>query len=247
MLTKDLIKTLNTWLEVHKFKDYCPNGLQVEGKNEVKTVITAVSASNAAIDFAIKQNADALLVHHGYFWRGESPEVVGIKKNRLKKLLENEINLIAYHLPLDAHLEFGNNRLLGEFLGFSNFRQSETEPLVWLGESQQPQEFEAFKTFLEQNFNQQIAAVKAKNEMQKFAWCSGAAQDFLTLAKEEGADCFITGEFSERTFYEAKELGINFFGYGHYLTETFGVQRLGLELKNKLALEVMDFIEKNPF
>lgn len=247
MLTKDLIKTLNTWLEVHKFKDYCPNGLQVEGAEEIKTLITAPSASEAAINFAIKNKAEALLVHHGYFWRGESPEVVGIKKNRLKKLLENEINLIAYHLPLDAHLEFGNNRLLGEFLGFSNFCQSETETLVWLGESQQPQDFESFKTFLEQKFNQQIAAVKAKNEMQKFAWCSGAAQNFLTLAKAEGADCFITGEFSERTFYEAQELGINFFGCGHYKTEIFGVQGLGLELKNNFGLNVLNFVENNPF
>ncbi len=243
----ELEQLLNEKLAIHQISDYAPNGLQVEGKAEVKKIITGVTASLALIDYAIEQQADAILVHHGYFWKSEDPCLRGMKGNRIKKLMQNDINLYAYHLPLDLHPELGNNALLAEILGIKNLQPMEKEPSipVW-GELKEPTTVAAFSqkintTLLRQplvsdatEFNPQ-----APKLIQKIGLCTGAAQDYLTLAAQLGLDAFISGEISERTIHESRELGIHYFACGHHATERYGIQALGQWLTQAQGLEVI--------
>lgn len=232
---------LNDLLRPDAFRDYCPNGLQVEGKREINKLVSGVTASRALIENAISAGADALLVHHGYFWRGEDPTLVGMKRARVRLLLDHELSLFAYHLPLDAHPELGNNAQLARLLELEVKEQigppGET-PLVWVGEVKAPMAVEAMKELVQQRLRREPIWVRGdKQVIRKVAWCTGAAQNFFELAVASGVDAFITGEISEPSAHIARESGVHFVSAGHHATERYGVQAVGEYLAQKLAIE----------
>lgn len=242
-----LVQYLDQLLTAKKFTDYCPNGLQVEGSSEIFKIVTGVSASLALIDEAISQQADTILVHHGYFWKGENPSVLGFKKERLKKLLTHNINLIAYHLPLDAHEVFGNNVQLAQHLNFEILGQDETHHLLFYGQTK-PQSVADFTDFLTQQLNR-APLVLGKNksgQIRKIAWCSGAAQNYLNDAAALGVDAFLSGEVSEKTTHEAKELGLYYFAIGHHASERYGIQALAQHLAKEFPVECVFVDLPNP-
>ncbi len=227
-------------LATEQFADYCPNGLQVQGRPQVQRLLAGVTASQALLDAAVAMEADAVLVHHGYFWKGEAPEIVGIKQKRLQTLLAHDISLIAYHLPLDAHAELGNNVLLGQALGWTV-----TGPL----EPGNPRSLGLVGTLDKQRSAAEVAAhvgrvlgreplllAGGEHPVQRVAWCSGAAQDFIELAAAQGVDLFLSGEVSERTTHLAAELGVHYLAAGHHATERFGVQALAEHLAREFGL-----------
>lgn len=229
MRRNDLIDYINKYLAVEAFKDYAPNGLQVEGTDEVNRIVLGVTASQALLEQAVAQRADMILVHHGWFWRGEPSVVVGMKKRRLATLLTHNINLAAYHLPLDAHTEIGNNAQLGMRLGFNPLYQTGEMNLVWVGE---PLTEGLTASALIERVTMVLDRAPSvmgptDKPLKKIAWCTGAAQDFLSVALEEGCDAYISGEVSERTFHEAQENDILYVAAGHHATERFGIQALG--------------------
>jgi len=222
----DILAGVSEWLQPDNFQDYAPNGLQVEGRQEIRRIISGVTASQALIDAAVRDNADMILVHHGYFWKGEDQTIRGMKKQRLKTLLEHDINLVAYHLPLDDHPEYGNNRQLANVLGIRNPRP--VRGLVWQGELAGPQSPENFAQHLAQALQRQPLHVGGGPEqIRTVAWCTGAAQGYITTALEAGVDAYISGEISEPTTHTARECGIHYFAAGHHATERYGVQALG--------------------
>lgn len=228
----ELEKIINHELKSHLFKDYAPNGLQVEGRPSVHKIITGVTASQALVDRAVEENVDAILVHHGYFWKNDTSIITGIRRNRLKALLENDINLFAYHLPLDAHPILGNNAQLGHLLGvdiLGTLSPDDATALVYYGEFDQPQRAEQVKEHLEQVLNHSAlhCGENAPETIRRIAWCSGGGQDFIEEAAMRGADAFVTGEVSERTIHIAREMGIHFFACGHHATERYGIKALG--------------------
>lgn len=242
-----LLAHLNELLSIANFKDYAPNGLQVEGASSIKKVLTAVSASQSAIEAAIDFGAQALLVHHGYFWKGEAAQIVGMKKRRLQLLLQHDINLLAYHLPLDQHPCYGNNYLFGKMLGAEGIRQSQKEPLLWHGKINSI-DIRRFSEDLGVRLRRPAQLIAStKKEISRIAWCTGAAQDYLSLASLEGADVFISGEYAERTFYEARENNIAYISCGHHASERFGVCALADYLKKELKIEAQFFDDNNPF
>jgi len=236
----ELLRYLDEILEPERFSDYCPNGLQVEGRDHVGRLATGVTASQRLLDEAIDWGADAILVHHGYFWSGEAQPVVGMKRRRLGALLANDISLLAYHLPLDAHPEYGNNACLGRLMGLEAF-----EPL-------QPQEPGSVGNIASlpspitvDEFLQQLQAIAGRaplhigdagSSVQRIAWCTGAAQGYIEAAVAAGADLFVTGEASEQTVHVAREEGIHFVAAGHHATERFGVQAVGEHLAERFGL-----------
>lgn len=236
--TIELINYLDDLLKPGLFADYAPNGLQVEGKSDIKKIITGVSACQLLLDKAIEQQADAVLVHHGYFWKGENPCVTGIKKNRLKSLLQHDINLIAYHLPLDAHLQFGNNAMLAKLLDLQISRSNDPTNLLFHGELLQPHTPEQLADLLAAKLGRSPLHIKGLDDsIQKVAWCTGAAQDLIDKAYQIGAQAFITGEVSERTVHFARESGIHFYAAGHHATEKYGIISLGKQLASHFHLE----------
>ena len=241
MITRtELLAYLDETLEPGRFQDYCPNGLQVAGKQEISTVISGVTASEAFLQAAIEADADAVLVHHGYFWRGEDQRVTGMKQRRLKLLLENDISLIAYHLPLDAHPLLGNNAQLAKILGLERAgRMSGTgEPAIGVcGCLPAPRSLSDFADHIELKLNRKPLVVKGhERPINTVGWCTGAAQGFLQQAAELGLDAFISGEISEPTFHTAKELGINYIAAGHHATERYGVQAVGEALAQRFNI-----------
>lgn len=247
MHSNELLSALDNFFQSDKIKDYAPNGLQIEGKKEIRRILTAVSASQAAIEAAIDYQADALFVHHGYFWKGEAPQLTGIKYQRIKALLAHDINLIAYHLPLDLHPQVGNNTLFGQALGVQNIRQSEQEKLLWHGDiaAQSAEELQARISRVLRRPAQMVGSIDAP--IRRIAWCTGAAQDYLALAAQEGAQAFLSGEYAERTFHEAHEWHIGYFSCGHHATERFGVEAMAERFRLDYALESRFFDEDNPF
>lgn len=246
MQTKEILNALNVLLEPEKFKDYAPNGLQVQGADETQKIICGVSASEALIDVAIQMGAQTIIVHHGYFWKNESPRIVGIKRNRLKKLLSHDINLIAFHLPLDAHLEIGNNVLFGRAMGVKAPAAMVSEPFVWYGELQEPATVDGLRNNLNQILEREVfveSIESAPAEIRKVAWCTGAGQDFLQTAAELGVQAFISGEISERTILESRELGIPYFCVGHHASETFGISAVAKWLHKKYPELEVDFVD----
>lgn len=231
---------LDTLLEPQRFRDYCPNGLQVEGKQEIQTIVSGVTASQALIEAASEAGADMLLVHHGYFWKGEDAAVTGIKKQRIASLLEKEMNLFAYHLPLDAHPELGNNAQLAKQLDFTV--TGSTGPagelaLVFTGTTARPLSHNDFLVHLEQRLQRQPLGIAGHaSEIRSVAWCTGAAQGYIDAAVAAGVDAFITGEVSEQTYHVARETGLHFFSAGHHATERYGVQAVGKYLAEKFAV-----------
>jgi len=239
----DLEAYCNEFLDIDAFQDYCPNGLQVDaGRSEVRKIVTGVTASQALIDAAIAAKADLLLVHHGYFWKGESEPLTGIKGARVRALMQAGMSLLAYHLPLDAHSELGNNRQLAEQLGFTA-ACSVKDSLIWQANLEQPLDAGELTARLAKTIGQRPIHISVKDKpIRRVGWCSGGAQDAIESAAALGLDAFITGEISERTVHLARELDIHFYAAGHHATEKFGVQALGKHLaeRYKLAHQFID-------
>ncbi len=243
----EITQYIQQLLQVDRFKDYCPNGLQVEGKTAVCKIVSGVTASLELLEAAHAAQADLILVHHGYFWRGEDERVVGIKRNRLAFLLKNDINLMAYHLPLDAHPELGNNAQLGKLLGITPLGYGGESNLVAYGNLVEPMALTELVQLVEKYLQRKATVVGPQQKMvQKIAWCTGAAQDYLDAAIALNADVYISGEISEQTYHEALESGVSYISAGHHATERYGVQALGEHLAQKFNL-THEFIDiKNP-
>ncbi|PPC80457.1 MAG: Nif3-like dinuclear metal center hexameric protein [Methylotenera sp.] len=230
-------------MQVTRFKDYCPNGLQVEGRDEINKIVTGVTASMALLEAAHKVGADLVLVHHGYFWRNETPEIVGIKQRRIKFLLTHGINLMAYHLPLDAHEVLGNNVQLGNLLGFKAQNYIGSENLIAYAELETEMSLSQVVSLLELRLDRQVIAIGELERMvKKVAWCTGAAQGYMEQAIALGVDLYISGEISEQTTHQSLESGVAYICAGHHATERYGIQALGSHLAEKfnLAHEFID-------
>ncbi len=236
MATRDsILAKIDEWLQPGNFPDYCPNGLQVEGKHDVSIIVTGVTASRALIDAAIAVNADMILVHHGYFWKGEDQRIRGIKKDRLKQLLDHDINLVAYHLPLDDHLEYGNNRQLANILDIKYPRP--LDGLVWQGELAKAMTPDSLAMHIADKLIRKPFLVgEGKSKIKTVGWFTGAAQGFIDKALEAGLDAFISGEISEPTTHTAREGGIHYYAAGHHATERYGVKALGEALEKEFNI-----------
>jgi len=245
-----LLTQSNDYLKADAISDYCPNGLQVEGRGEVSRIVSGVTASQALIEAAIAEQADVLLVHHGYFWKGENPCVVGMRQKRLKALLVNDISLLAYHLPLDIHPEVGNNATLGRALGIAiEGELSPANPRVvgLLGSLPAPISAADFALRVQQVLGRTPQLVEGDRPVQRIGWCSGGGQGFIDEAIAAGVDLYLTGEASEQTFHSARENGISFIAAGHHATERFGVKALGDWLAQRFAIEHQFIDCPNPF
>ncbi len=236
----ELTAFLDNYLACATFNDYAPNGLQVEGKSHIQRICTAVSASQDIIHQAIQLKADALLVHHGYFWRGEDTVLTGIKRQRVGKILSHDLNLFAYHLPLDCHPQIGNNACIARILNLHEITQhmaGKTPNVLWSGCLQSSMTSDDFTKQLTVAFERNPLHISGNSKnIQRIAWCSGAAQDYIEDAHRLGVDAYISGEISERTFYQAKELKIHYFACGHHATERYGIQALGEILSDHMGL-----------
>lgn len=241
----ELIAYLDDLLEVDRFSDYCPNGLQVEGRPAVRRLVSGVTASQALLDAAHEREADAILVHHGYFWRGEDPCVVGMKQLRIKTLLQAQMSLLAYHLPLDAHPVYGNNAQLAERLGLiTEGRFGQHEPAIGMyGHVNEAMSPVALSHHIEQVLQRApLHIAGSPSVIRSIAWCTGAAQGYIEQAASLGVDAYLSGEISEQTVHIARELGIHYFAAGHHATERYGVQALGEHLAAHFGLE-HEFVE----
>lgn len=239
MLVRELEKYTGQLLQADRFKDYAPNGIQVEGRAEVRRLLCGVTASEALIDAAIAWDADAILVHHGYFWRGEDARVIGSKKRRLAKLLNHDISLLAYHLPLDTHPELGNNATLGARLGLQGEGRFGEQDLGWYGSASQPTTLGELALRIESSLGRTPLVVgDPARTLGRIGWCTGGAQGYLGDAAAAGCDCYITGEASERSYHDALEADIAFIAAGHHATERYGVQALGAHLAQQFGLTV---------
>lgn len=247
MLLNELRDYNASLLQTALFKDYCPNGLQVEGRAEVRRIATGVTASQFVLDAAIEWGADAILVHHGYFWRNEDAVITGIRKRRIARLLRNDVSLLAYHLPLDVHPELGNNAQLGKLLGLDTQGRFGEQDIASIGELATPQTLAQFAAWIGGRLQRapQVVGDGAKH-IQKVAWCSGGAQGYFEAAIAQGADAYITGEISEPGFHLAQESGVAFIAAGHHATERLGIQALGGHLAARFGLEHRFFDQDNP-
>lgn len=250
VLLQDLVNYCDQLLLVDQFQDYCPNGLQVEGKAEICKLVSGVTASQALIDAAIAHDADAILVHHGFFWKGEDPCVVGMKRNRLYSLLTANISLLGYHLPLDAHASLGNNAQLGRLLGFSvrgGFGSGRGPDIALHGELRAATSPHQLADHIGQQLQRRPLHIGGGSEqIIKVAWCTGAAQSYIEQAVALGAEAFISGEISEQTVHVAREMGIHYYAAGHHATERYGVKALGEHLADYFAVEHCFIDIENP-
>lgn len=251
MIIRDTLTAyLQQHLECDKYVDYAPNGLQIEGKNNIKRICTAVTASQEAIDSAIEQNADALLVHHGFFWRGENAVITGMKRRRIAQLMKHDVNLYAYHLPLDCHTKLGNNACIAQRLDIRDVQMhtaGKTMNLLWSGLLSTSMDAGALAEIITEKFQRSPLYVTGTTKpIQRLAWCSGAAQDFIEDAYHLGVDAYLSGEVSERTYYQAQELGIHYFACGHHASERYGIQALGLHLADHFDLQYQFIDSDNP-
>ena len=238
----DLVAYADRLLAVANFSDYSPNGLQVQGRPDIGMLVGGVTACQALLDAAIERQADAVLVHHGWFWKGEDPRVVGMKQRRLAALLRHDISLFAYHLQQDAHPELGNNAQLARVLDLTVTGTAggdhRAPGLVMLGEPASPLSGESFAARLAARLGREPLHVAGNDApIRRLAWCTGAAQSCIEIALDAGADAFLTGEASERTAHVARENGLHFFAAGHHATERYGVQALGAHLAQRFALK----------
>lgn len=237
----ELVSAADELLEPAAFSDYCPNGLQVEGAPVLNRLISGVTASLALIERAIELDADAILVHHGYFWKGEDPRIVGMKRRRLELLLRHEVSLLAYHLPLDAHPEFGNNIRLAEELDIEvsgGLQPHSLHPVGNFGRLSEPMGAREFAAHVEQRLGREPLLVEVGvKPIETIAWCTGGAQGYIEQAAALGVDCYLTGEVSEQTVHAARELGLHFIAAGHHATERFGAPAVADYLARQLGLE----------
>ncbi|MFZ9678374.1 MAG: Nif3-like dinuclear metal center hexameric protein [Quisquiliibacterium sp.] len=238
---------LDELLDAARFSDYCPNGLQVEGKPRIARVVSGVTASAALIRAAAKAGADALLVHHGYFWRGEDPRLLGTRRERIRLLIEHDLNLFAYHLPLDAHPELGNNAQLAKVLGLRVDRRFGKDGLGFVCDLESPLTRAGLVARVRRRLGRVPLAVgEPPVKISRIAWCTGAAQDMIEQAHEQGAQAFISGEISERITHFAREAGILYLAAGHHATERYGVQAVGQALAARFGIEHVHIDDPNP-
>lgn len=241
-----LLQTFDALLQPERFRDYGPNGLQVEGRASVRKIISGVTASRALIEAAIAVQADTIFVHHGLFWKGQDGRVVGWMKQRLQLLLAHDINLLAYHLPLDAHPVLGNNAQLGMQLGLAASGRFGEQELGFLGERMEAAGFDTAEDLAQhvgRVLNRPAVLVNAaQRAIKKIAWCSGGAQSYFEAAIAAGADAFITGEISEPQAHLARECGVAYLACGHHTTERFGASAAAAHVAAQLGL-VHEFID----
>ena len=239
----ELQRYLDNLLEVGRFRDYSPNGLQVEGRAEIRRIVCGVTASQALLDAALARDADAVLVHHGYFWRGEDACVTGLRRKRLGTLLGSDINLFAYHLPLDAHPELGNNAQLGRLMGWTPEGRFGEQDIGWIGQLAQPTRAELLVRQLAARLGREpLLLGEPARAVKRIAWCTGGAQGYFEQAIACGVECFVSGEASEQTTHLARESGVAYLAVGHHASERYGVQALGAHLAERWGLEV-DFVD----
>ena len=247
MLLNELRDYIGSLLEVGRFRDACPNGVQVEGKSDVQRIATGVTASQQLLEAATEWGADAILVHHGYFWRNEEPSIVGIKKRRIAHLLKHDVSLLAYHLPLDAHPELGNNAQLGHQLGLIEQGRFGEQSLAFYGILPQEQTLDQLSSHIAMILKRAPLTIgESQQVVRRIAWCTGGAQGYFAEAIALGVDVFVTGEISEQTVHVAHETGVAFIAAGHHATERYGVQALGEHLADHCGLEHRFFDLDNP-
>lgn len=243
---ENIVALADSLLNPAAFNDYCPNGLQVAGRGPVKKIVCGVTASQALIEQAIQARADALLVHHGFFWKGEDPRLIGMKYRRLKLLLESGMGLIAYHLPLDAHPSLGNNARLADLLDIEIGGGLEPDNPLSVGNTgrlARPLEPELFCLLIEERLGRRPLLVPAGDKpIETIAWCTGGAQGYIDRAAALGVDAYLSGEISEPTVHSARELGVHYIAAGHHATERYGVQALAQRLAGDLGLD-WEFID----
>ncbi|MES2820655.1 MAG: Nif3-like dinuclear metal center hexameric protein [Pseudomonadota bacterium] len=235
-----LVAEADRYLNAARIADYCPNGLQVEGRPQVQRLVSGVTASQALLDAAVEAGADVVLVHHGYFWKGENPCITGIKQRRLSTLLGNDISLLAYHLPLDLHPEVGNNVQLAARLGITvegPLEPDNPRTVGLVGALDEPLSAQDFARRIAQVLGREPLLVEGAGMIQRVGWCTGGGQGYIDQAIAAGVDLYLTGEASEQTFHSARESGISFIAAGHHATERYGVQALGDYLARRFALE----------
>ncbi|MDL2175807.1 Nif3-like dinuclear metal center hexameric protein [Stutzerimonas sp. FeSN7] len=244
-----LVQEADRYLDAARISDYCPNGLQVEGRQQVARIVSGVTASQALLDAAVEAHADVVLVHHGYFWKNEDARIVGMKQRRLKTLLSNDISLLAYHLPLDVHPEVGNNIRLGQLLGVT--AEGPLEPgnprsVGLVGSLCEPMSPLDFMRRIHEVLGREPLMVEGSSPIQRVAWCTGGAQGYIEQAVAVGVDAYVTGEISEPTAHIARENGLSFFAAGHHATERYGVCALGEYLANRFGIEHLFIDCPNP-
>lgn len=257
-----LTQFCDDYLSANAFKDYAPNGLQVDGGQSIERIVTGVTACEALIDAAIAENADAIIVHHGYFWKGEPATITGMKGQRIRKLMQHGISLIGYHLPLDAHPKIGNNAKLAEMLGLTiteALYPHESHPVGNIATCP-PQSAESLTQTITQALGRiplhisghyqyladEAADTAAPKLLKRIGICTGGAQDMIEQAAAMGCDAYISGEISERTTHSARELGIDYFACGHHATERAGIQALGDIIAQQFGLSVRFIDIDNP-
>ena len=239
----ELVRHLDEKLETARFRDYCPNGLQVEGRAQVARIVAGVTASQALIEAAVARSADAILVHHGWFWKGEDGRITGIRRRRVGMLLAHDISLIAYHLPLDAHPELGNNAQLARRLGWNPEGRFADQDVGWYGHVGAPTTAGALAAQMAAVLGRQPLLVgDANRPVQRIGWCSGGAQGYFEQAIAMGLDAYVSGEISEQTVHLARESGVAYFAAGHHATERYGAQALSAYLADRFGLQC-EFID----
>ena len=247
MQRDELRSYLDQLLETERYRDYCPNGLQVEGGAEIGRVVCGVTASQALLDEAVRRGAQALIVHHGWFWRGEDGRVTGVRRRRLATLLGHDINLFAYHLPLDGHAELGNNAQLALRCGWQSERRFGDQDIGVIGRLPAPMSLSAV--------TEQVAGALARpplvigdeqRRVTRLAWCSGGAQNLFEQAIAAGVDCYVSGEISEQCTHLARESGVAYIAAGHHATERYGIAALAVHLRETLGLDCQFVDIDNP-
>ncbi len=244
-----LVEEADRFLNAARIADYCPNGLQVEGRPQVRRIVSGVTASQALLEAAVEAEADVVLVHHGYFWKGEDARVTGMKRRRLQTLLGHDISLLAYHLPLDLHPEVGNNVQLARQLEITVEGPLDPEnPKVvgLLGSLAEPMTARDFARRVQEVLGREPLLVEGAGMVRRIGWCTGGGQGYIDDAIAAGVDLFLTGEASEQTFHSARENGVSFIAAGHHATERYGVQALGDYLARRFAIEHLFIDCPNP-
>lgn len=243
MHTKELVLKLDQLLSIERYSDYCPNGLQIEGINASSKIVTGVSICQELIDYAIEKKAHAILVHHGIFWNKSPYPITGIKYQRISKLIKNNINLIAYHLPLDNHAQYGNNAQLGQLLGIKPLFTAGEQGLIWVGELSTEQSITEFiQLYQLQTGHQPLWFGNSKKRINKIAWCTGGADSMFETVLNLGVDLYLTGEVKEPIKHLAEESNTLFVAGGHYVTERYGIKALTKYIQDELLLDA-EFID----
>jgi len=244
MRLNELRQYLDDLLETARWRDYCPNGLQVEGRGEVRRLLCGVTASQALVDAAVAGGYDAILVHHGYFWRGEDGRITGIRRRRLGALLGHDISLFAYHLPLDGHPELGNNAQLARHMAWESDGRFGDQDIGWIGVPQEtgPKALDVAANLAVKLGRVPLLVGDGERRVSRIAWCSGGAQYLFERAIAAGVDLYVSGEISEQTTHLARESGVPYIAAGHHATERYGVQALAHRLNDELMLTA-DFLD----